>query len=149
MKKEITEQSKIISPNTLKALSDFPKTIYIKPNNNLDWIAIVSKKGENRVEHILRHTIPNGNRRSHGVFNGNPITMVNTAWAHRQLISPFSDGMGGTIYNIPYKNAGYESGYINTGATLNYITIITRENSLALITAFPSLGDYQNINNYN
>ncbi len=149
MKKEITEQSKIISPNTLKALSDFPKTIYIKPNNNLDWIAIVSKKGENRVEHILRHTIPNGNRRSHGVFNGNPITMVNTAWAHRQLISPSSDGMGGTIYNIPYKNAGYESGYINTGATLNYITIITRENSLALITAFPSLGDYQNINNYN
>ena len=97
MKKEITEQSKIISPNTLKALSDFPKTIYIKPNNNLDWIAIVSKKGENRVEHILRHTIPNGNRRSHGVFNGNPITMVNTAWAHRQLISPSSDGMGGTI----------------------------------------------------
>ena len=149
MKKEITEQSKIISPNTLKALSDFPKTIYIKPNNNLDWIAIVSKKGENRVEHILRHTIPNGNRRSHGVFNGNPITMVNTAWAHRQLISPSSDGMGGTIYNIPYKNAGYERGYINTGATLNYITIITRENSLALITAFPSLGDYQNINNYN
>lgn len=149
MKKEITEQSKIISPNTLKALSDFPKTIYIKPNNNLDWIAIVSKKGENRVEHILRHTIPNGNRRSHGVFNGNPITMVNTAWAHRQLISPSSDGMGGTIYNIPYKNAGYESGYINTGATLNYITIITRENSLALITAFPSLGDYKNINNYN
>ena len=146
MKKEITEQSKIISPNTLKALSDFPKTIYIKPNNNLDWIAI---EGENRVEHILRHTIPNGNRRSHGVFNGNPITMVNTAWAHRQLISPSSDGMGGTIYNIPYKNAGYESGYINTGATLNYITIITRENSLALITAFPSLGDYQNINNYN
>ena len=109
----------------------------------------MSKKGENRVEHILRHTIPNGNRRSHGVFNGNPITMVNTAWAHRQLISPSSDGMGGTIYNIPYKNAGYESGYINTGATLNYITIITRENSLALITAFPSLGDYQNINNYN
>ena len=149
MKKEITEQSKIISPNTLKALSDFPKTIYIKPNNNLDWIAIVSKKGENRVEHILRHTIPNGNRRSHGVFNGNPITMVNTAWAHRQLISPSSDGMGGTIYNIPYKNAGYESGWGENRGTLNYITIITRENSLALITAFPSLGDYQNINNYN
>ncbi len=149
MKKKITEQAKIISTNTLKSLSDFPKTIYINPNNNLDWIAIVSKNGETRVDHILRHTIPNANRKCHGVFNGNPFTMVNIAWAHRQLISPSSDGMGGTIYNIPYKNAGYESGYINTGATLNYITIVTRENSLDLITAFPSLGDYKVNNNYN
>lgn len=149
MKKKITEQAKIISTNTLKSLSDFPKTIYINPNNNLDWIAIVSKNGETRVDHILRHTIPNANRKSHGVFHGNPFTMVNIAWAHRQLISPSSDGMGGTIYNIPYKNAGYESGYINTGATLNYITIVTRENSLDLITAFPSLGDYKVNNNYN
>lgn len=149
MEKEITEQSKIISTNTLKALSDFPKTIYIKPNNNLNWIAIVSKKGETRVDHILRHTIPNSDRKSHGVFNGNPITMINIAWENRQLISPSSDGMGGTIYNIPYKNAGYESGYINTGTTLNYITIVTRENSLDLITAFPSLGDYKVNNNYN
>ena len=149
MKKEIAEQTKITSANTLNALSGFPKTIYTKPNNNLDWSTIVSKKGETRTDHILRHAIPNCNRKSHGVFNGNPIAMVNTAWAHRQLISPTSDGMGCTIYNIPYKNAGYESGYINTGATLDYITIITMENSLALITAFPSLGDYQNSNNYN
>ena len=27
--------------------------------------------------------------------------------------------MGGTIYNIPYKNAGYESGYINIYYTHN------------------------------
>ena len=53
-----------------------------------------------------------------------------------------SDGMGGTIYNIPYKNAGYESGYINTGATMDYITIITKENSNELISAFPSFGNY-------
>lgn len=149
MKKKIAEQAKITSANTLKALSGFSKTIYTKPNSNLDWITIVSKKGETRTDHILRHALPNCNHKSHGVFNGNPITMVNIAWAHRRLISPTSDGMGCTIYNIPYKNAGYESGYINTGATLDYITIITVENSLALITAFPSLGDYQNSDNFN
>lgn len=143
MKKEIRKRTNIISENTLKTISSSLKPNYIKSNNNLDWNAIVSKHGETRTDHILRHTIPNGNRKSHGVFNGNPITMVNTAWEHRHLIHPISDGMGGTIYNIPYKNAGYESGNINTGATLDYITIITMENNSALITAFPSLGNYQ------
>ena len=52
-------------------------------------------------------------------------------------------GMGGSIYNIPYKDAGYESGYINTGVKLDYITIITKDKSTVLITAFPSLGNYQ------
>ena len=51
--------------------------------------------------------------------------MVNDAWEQRYLVEPISDGMGGTIYNIPYKNAGYESGYINTGAQMDYITIVT------------------------
>lgn len=149
MTEKIKEQSEITSTNPLKALSILPKTNCTKPNNNLDWNTIVSKNGENRTDHILRHAIPNSNRKSHGVFNGNPITMVNTAWEYKHLISPFSDGMGGTIYNIPYENAGYESGYINTGDTLDYITIITMENSSALITAFPSLGNYQSSNNPN
>ena len=35
-----------------------------------------------------------------------------------------------------------ESGYINTGATMDYITIITMENSNDLIAAFPSFGNY-------
>ncbi len=34
---------------------------------------------------------------------GNPIDMVNDAWEQRNLVEPISDGMGGTIYNIPYK----------------------------------------------
>lgn len=29
--------------------------------------------------------------------------MVNDAWEQRHLVEPISDGMGGTIYNIPYK----------------------------------------------
>lgn len=118
------------------------ETSYGKSSEKLNWDAIVSKKGETRVEHIKRHTVQNNSREIHSVFNGNPIDMVNDAWEQRHLVEPISDGMGGTIYNIPYKNAGYESGYINTGAQMDYITIVTLDESTDLITAFPSFGDY-------
>lgn len=118
------------------------KTSYGKSSEKLNWDAIVSKKGETRVEHIKRHTVQNNSRETHSVFNGNPIDMVNDAWEQRHLVEPISDGMGGTIYNIPYKNAGYESGYINTSAQMDYITIVTLDESTDLITAFPSFGDY-------
>ena len=118
------------------------ETSYGKSSEKLSWDAIVSKKGETRVEHIKRHTVQNNSRETHSVFNGNPIDMVNDAWEQRHLVEPISDGMGGTIYNIPYKNAGYESGYINTGAQMDYITIVTLDESTDLITAFPSFGDY-------
>ena len=119
------------------------ETSYGKLSEKLNWDAIVSNKGENRVDHINRHAIPNNSRETHGVFNGNPIDMVNDAWEQRYLIEPISDGMGGTVYNIPYKNAGYESGYVNSGAQMDYITIVTMNGSAELITAFPSFGDYQ------
>lgn len=118
------------------------QTSYGKSSEKLNWDAIVSKKGETRVEHIKRHTVQNNSRETHSVFNENPIDMVNDAWEQRHLVEPISDGMGGTIYNIPYKNAGYESGYINTGAQMDYITIVTLDESTDLITAFPSFGDY-------
>ena len=118
------------------------ETSYGKSSEKLNWDAIVSKKGETRVEHTKRHTVQNNSRETHSVFNGNPIDMVNDAWEQRHLVEPISDGMGGTIYNIPYKNAGYESGYINTGAQMDYITIVTLDESTDLITAFPSFGDY-------
>lgn len=131
--------------NDLKAGSEIKKiteTSYGKSSEKLNWDAIVSKKGETRVEHIKRHMVQNNSRETHSVFNGNPIDMVNDAWEQRHLVEPISDGMGGTIYNIPYKNAGYESGYINTGAQMDYITIVTLDESTDLITAFPSFGDY-------
>jgi len=142
MKNTTKAQTTMTPKNTLKRVSNFLKTNCTRPNNNLDWDTIVSKNGETRADHILRHAIPNCSRKSHGVFDGNPITMVNTAWARRHLVNPILDGIGGKIYNIPYMNAGYESGYINTGTRLNYITIITMDNSTALITAFPSSGNY-------
>ena len=128
--------------NLAEDVGKIVETSYGKSSEKLNWDAIVSKKGETRVEHIKRHTVQNNSRETHSVFNGNPIDMVNDAWEQRHLVEPISDGMGGTIYNIPYKNAGYESGYINTGAQMDYITIVTLDESTDLITAFPSFGDY-------
>ena len=118
------------------------QTSYGKSSGKLNWDTIVSKKGETRIEHINRHAVPNNRRETHGVFNGNPVDMVNGAWQQRGMVEPISDGMGGSIYNIPYKNAGYESGYVNTGAEMDYITIVVMDESNDLITAFPSFGDY-------
>ena len=128
--------------NLAEDVGKIVETSYGKSSEKLNWDAIVSKKGETRVEHIKRHTVQNNSRETHSVFNGNPIDMVNDAWEQRHLVEPISDGMGGTIYNIPYKNAGYESGYINTGAQMDYITIVTLDESTDLITAFPSFGEY-------
>ena len=128
--------------NLAEDVGKIVETSYGKSSEKLNWDAIVSKKGETRVEHIKRHTVQNNSRETHSVFNGNPIDMVNDAWEQRHLVEPISDGMGGTIYNIPYKNAGYESGYINTGAQMDYITIVTLDESTDLITAFPFFGDY-------
>ena len=62
------------------------KTSYGKSSEKLNWDAIVSKKGETRVEHIKRHTVQNNSRETHSVFNGNPIDMVNYAWEQRHLV---------------------------------------------------------------
>lgn len=109
---------------------------------DLDWDTIVSQKGETRIAHIQRHMIPNPIRKNHGVFNGNAEEMVNAAWNNRHGIQPLDDGMGGSIYNIPFPNAGYESGTENTGEVLNFITIITKRGTNQLFVAFPSNGRY-------
>lgn len=50
--------------------------------------------------------------------------------------------MGGEIYNISYKNAGYEGGANGSGAKLNYVTIVVEKGTNKIITAFPSNGTY-------
>ena len=109
------------------------ETSYGKSSEKLNWDAIVSKKGETEGLSILSDIRFKIIVETHSVFNRNPIDMVNDAWEQRHLVEPISDGMGGTIYNIPYKNAGYESGYINTGAQMDYITIVTLDESTDLI----------------
>ena len=106
----------------------------------LDWTQVVSKKGETRTEHINRHCIEMPERKRHGVFNGDPVEMTEYAWRHRGLAEPVDDGTGCEIYQIPYKNAGYESGYLNTGEELDFITIIVVKGTCNIITAFPSDG---------
>jgi hypothetical protein len=115
-----------------------------KNAGKLNWDKVVSKKGETRIDHVNRHAVPNSKRASHGVFNGDLQDMVNDAWRNREGIIPIEDGMGGTIYNIPYENAGFESGYNNTGLQMDYITIIVVSGTDDLITAFPSFGNYTN-----
>lgn len=109
--------------------------------DNLDWSKIVSKSGETRLKHLQRHAVPMSERASHGVFNGDPQTMVEAAWKNRGNVTPIDDGMGAKIYHIPMKNAGYESGYRNTGKEMNFITIIVMDNTSDIITAYPSFGE--------
>ena len=114
----------------------------IYENEELNWDNVTSKKGETRIEHINKHSTPRPDRATHGVFNGDPKRMITEAWKRRTTVTPLKDGMGGEIYNIPYKNAGYESGYFHNGAQMDYITIVVMEGTSNIITAFPSYGDY-------
>ena len=120
-----------------------------KSSGDLNWDKVVSKKGETRIDHVNRHTAPNPQRTTHGVFNGNPQDIVNQAWKNKGNVVPIDDGMGGKIYNISYKNAGYESGSINTGAKMDYVTIIVMDGTNDVIAAFPSFGDYVKIEGEN
>ena len=108
---------------------------------NLDW-SNTNNKGQTVLEHVQRHSQPNYQREMHGVFKGDAQGMIENAWANRSSGNPFSDGMGGTIYNIPYNGAGYNTGYANFGQQMNYITIVTKEGSSTVWTAFPSFGSY-------
>lgn len=105
-------------------------------------VNVVSKKGETRVDHINKHGVDNHGRDTHTVFSNDPIATTNEAWASKGNVSPIDDGMGGEIYNIPYKNAGYEGGANGSGATLDYVTIVVEKGTNNIITAFPSSGSY-------
>lgn len=104
--------------------------------------SVVSKKGETRVDHINKHGVDNLGRDTHTVFNNDPITTTNKAWTNKSNVSPIDDGMGGQIYNIPYKNAGFEGGVKGSGANLDYVTIVVEKGTNNIITAFPSSGTY-------
>ncbi len=78
----------------------------------------------------------------HGVFRGDAKTIIEEAWKNRGNAKIVSDNMGGTIYNIYYQNAGYNTGYINFGQQMNYVTIVVQDGTSKVWTAFPSFGDY-------
>lgn len=108
---------------------------------DLDW-SNTNRKGQTSLDHIQKHGTPNYQREMHGVFRGDSQTMIEEAWTNRANAKVVSDGMGGTIYNIPYPNAGYNTGYINFGQEMNYVTIVVQDGTSTVWTAFPSFGDY-------
>ncbi len=108
---------------------------------DLDWTN-TNRKGQTVFDHVQKHAKPNYQREMHGVFKGDVQTIIEEAWANRANAKVVSDGMGGTIYNIPYQNVGYNTGYINFGQQMNYVTIVVQEGTSKIWTAFPSFGDY-------
>ncbi len=109
--------------------------------DKLDW-SNVDGKGRSALEHIQKHSYPNYQRETHGVFRGDAKTIIEDAWTYRENAIIVSDNMGGTIYNIPYPNAGYNTGYKNFGQEMNYVTIIVQDGTSKVWTAFPSFGNY-------
>ena len=108
---------------------------------NLDWTN-TNRRGQTALEHVQRHGEPNYQREMHGVFRGDVQAIIEDAWSNRANAEVISDGMGGTIYNIPYQNAGYNTGYVNFGQQMNYVTIVVQDGTSTVWTAFPSFGDY-------
>lgn len=107
----------------------------------LDWTN-TNRKGITALEHVQKHGTPNYQREMHGVCRGDVKTVIEDAWANRANAKIVSDGMGGTIYNIPYQNAGYNTGFVNFGQQMDYVTIVVKENTSIVWTAFPSFGSY-------
>jgi len=111
----------------------------------LDWEALVSIDGENRIEHIEAHMKPMKNKRLHSVFNLDYNSIISTAWNDRNKSIPkISKNKSKFIYNIPYPNAGYESGRLGTGKQLNFVTIVVaakdEKPTNKIVTAYPSDG---------
>ena len=103
---------------------------------SLDW-SVVNKKGEGRVQHVSKHGANNVQKLEHGVFNNDPVETTNNAWANKGNVQPINEN-GVDIYHIPFENAGYAGGTTGNGQNLNYVTIITKQNSNEIITAYPS-----------
>jgi|GEM_PF-722084 len=106
----------------------------------LDW-SIVSKNGETRQDHVGLHGEQNLQKKSHGVFYGDPVTITNDAWniGQRTGVVPITD-KGVDIYVIPRPNSGYDGGFAGQRTNLNTVTIITQRGNNKIITAFPGNG---------
>lgn len=83
-----------------------------------------NRKGQTALEHVQKHGTPNYQREMHGVIRGDVKTVIEDAWSNRANAKIVSDGMGGTIYNIPYQNAGYNTGYVNFGQHFHHLAIM-------------------------
>jgi hypothetical protein len=107
----------------------------------LDW-SIVSKSGETRPAHVeAQHGALILRKRVQGVFYGDPVDVINDAWAiaQRELIAPITDA-GVDIYVVPRPNSGFAGGYSGQRQNLDTVTIITQQGTAKIVTGFPGNG---------
>ena len=91
---------------------------------------------EAQLLHIKKHNKDNLYKSKHSVFNVDIMDVINYFYENDFESVP---GSGCDIYNIYYKNAGYEGGYDGDGHIQDYVTILTTPgNKEEIITMYPS-----------
>lgn len=113
------------------------------PEGDLDWSRI-NHKGEDALDHVMRHDVDMPNRAVHSVFSETSLDQVEDAWsiAKKKGISPYIEdpGNGNWIYDIPYPNAGIAGGVKGAAAgnpILDNIRIVVEPGTNRVVTAFP------------
>ena len=111
------------------------KAITRKP---LDW-SRTNPDGETAEEHVRLHAMNDTSKPLHGVFNGDPISTTNDAWARVQAngVQPLSRGAR-DVYTVPMDRVvGWEGGSAGSGSPLTNVVIVVERNTTQVVTAFP------------
>ncbi|HXO42200.1 MAG TPA: RHS repeat-associated core domain-containing protein, partial [Thermoanaerobaculia bacterium] len=111
--------------------------------NELDWDAVVPKKGkykgEKRADHVRRHEVDNPNKPAHGVFLGDGVGLTNEAWARAQQLGLKPSAQG--VLTVPMgRQVGWAGGQEGSEAAvpLSNVTIIVKPGTNQIITAYPT-----------
>jgi|GEM_PF-6590035 len=122
-----------------KAKRELAEKAIKKTANELDWKAVVPKKGrykgETRDVHVRRHNKDDVSKDYHGIFNGDGVDMTNKAWKKAQELGLKPDKDGSLV--VPFNNAGREGGKLGKGEKLDKIQIYVVPGTNQIITAFP------------
>lgn len=105
-------------------------------NKIYDMVYKKYQDAEAQLLHIKKHNKDNLYKSKHSVFNVDIMDVINYFYENDFESVP---GSGCDIYNIYYKNAGYEGGYDGDGHIQDYVTILTTPgNKEEIITMYPS-----------
>jgi curved DNA-binding protein CbpA len=109
------------------------------PPSGLNWNRI-DGKGQSAAEHIINgHGNLDMQRIKQGVFNADPISTTNKAWAvaQAQNIQPTTVGQR-DFYVVPMHNVGYQGGYSGQGKRCDHVTLVVQTGTNVVITSYPS-----------
>ena len=105
-------------------------------NKIYDMVYKKYQDAEAQILHIKKHNKDNLYKSKHSVFNVDIMDVIDYFYENDFESVP---GSGCDIYNIYYKNAGYEGGYDGDGHIQDYVTILTTPgNKEEIITMYPS-----------